>query len=154
MLCHYRLLTFLKKRLIDGVILNHPVNMNHKTLIINTFLFHKVDNSDFFCLVFLYEYKGGSVTKAKRYTSLEIDYIFHTFFTHFSHIGSIVVKFVLVNMRQQQQKGNQNGSKNQSHKTKKLYSNDNPKNCDKGVCVANFILHPKPKQIIHRADNE
>ena len=44
MLYHCRLLTFLKKRLIDGVILNHPVNMNHKTLIINTFLYHKVDN--------------------------------------------------------------------------------------------------------------
>ena len=36
---------FLKKRLIDGVILNHPVNMNHKELTINTFLFHEVDNS-------------------------------------------------------------------------------------------------------------
>ena len=37
---------FLKKRLIDGVILNHPVNMNHKALTINTFLFHEVDDSE------------------------------------------------------------------------------------------------------------
>ena len=33
MLYYYRLLTFLKKRLIDGVILNHPVNMNYKTFV-------------------------------------------------------------------------------------------------------------------------
>ena len=37
---------FLKKWLIDGVILNHPVNMNDKALTINTFLYHEVDNSE------------------------------------------------------------------------------------------------------------
>ena len=33
MLYHYKLLNFVKRRLIDGVILNHPVNMNHKTFV-------------------------------------------------------------------------------------------------------------------------
>src|SRR5689334_8978982 len=63
------------------------------------------------------------------------------------------IEFVGVDLNKNEEKRNEDGSKNKTYKPKKTNTNDNSKTSDQRMYIANAFQYYKPEQVIYCTNN-